>query len=332
MISTDSDPLVSVVIPAFNAEQWIRETLESVLAQTYRDFEIIVVNDGSIDDTAVIAQSYGRAVRCVNKRNGGQSSARNMGIRLAAGKYVAFVDADDLWEPNKLELQIELYENNPELGLVYSDAYYFEASTEHIFGLASNNTKLYSGIVLRPLLLCCFIPSPTPVVQRNVFEHVGYFDESKTLQIGEDWNMWLRIASKYPVGCIYKPLAKYRCHPTSIISSMDLKYSLQSKLSVIEQAIGNNYSVLIDLRRKALARVYSDTTDYMLARGSDRRETRKLLRLSISLYPYSLVNYIRYILSFFPKSLLEILRKCRFSLRKLHYHIITWFRIERCCL
>ncbi|MGI8668594.1 MAG: glycosyltransferase family 2 protein, partial [Aridibacter sp.] len=105
-------PLVSVIIPAYNAEQFISQTIESVLGQTLKDFEIVVVDDGSTDETAGIAESYGAPVRCIRKTNGGVSRARNTGIEHAVGKYIAFLDADDLWEPTKLEKQVALLDAN----------------------------------------------------------------------------------------------------------------------------------------------------------------------------------------------------------------------------
>src|SRR4030067_3171157 len=139
--------------------------------------------------------------------------------------------------------------------------------------------------------------------------------------------MALRMPSKNTMGFEKKPLAIYRCHPKSITGSMNLKYSLESKLSVVEQAIERDYSDLIYLRRKALSNVYSGITDYMLVRGSDSSETRKLLRIAISLYPITPFNYLKYILTFFPRSIVEKLRVYNRSLRKLSFLISGKYRV-----
>src|SRR5436309_7380613 len=112
-------PKVSVIIPVFNGERYIRQTIESVLAQTYRDFELLVIDDGSTDGTAEAVKEYEKDLRYVHQGNGGASKARNQGIRFSQGKYIAFLDADDLWEPEKLTIQVEFLERNPKIGLVH---------------------------------------------------------------------------------------------------------------------------------------------------------------------------------------------------------------------
>ena len=123
-------PLVSVIIPAYNAQKYIREALDSVLAQTYSSFEIIVVEDSSTDDTAKIIKSYiDPRVKFVHQEKKGQTAARDEGMRRASGKYLAFLDADDVYLPQKLERQVGYMEAHPECGLCYCDLYHFFADT-----------------------------------------------------------------------------------------------------------------------------------------------------------------------------------------------------------
>jgi len=121
-MSSRTEPAVSIVIPAFNASWCIRRAVDSVLAQTFTDFELIVVDDGSTDETAEILRSYGDALRVVSQPNGGMSCARNAGIRIARGRYIAFLDADDRWLPAKLERQVKLLDDRPALAFCAATA------------------------------------------------------------------------------------------------------------------------------------------------------------------------------------------------------------------
>jgi glycosyltransferase involved in cell wall biosynthesis len=311
-----SAPIISVVVPAYNASRWIKETLDSVLAQTFRDYEVIVVDDGSTDNTADLIESYEGAVRCVRKANGGASSARNVGIRCSRGSWIAFVDADDLWLPFKLDLQVRMLEKYPDLAWFYSDAYIFESDTRCIRCLASENQRPYTGDILRQLLMYCFIPSPTPLVRRDVFDQAGYFSESPVTRIGEDWDLWLRIAAMYKVGYVHQPTAGIRQHKTSMIGSVDLGYYLNSKLTVVEEALQREPKRLQDLRKTAVANVLASTGEYMLARGA-RREARKVFREALMDNPSSLRSIFFFLLSFLPAWMLATLKKGRFRFQQI---------------
>lgn len=249
-------PLVSVVIPTYNASRWIGETLESVLAQDFTDFEIIVVDDGSTDDTAQVVAGYGERVCCIHKPNGGAGSARNVGIRAARGEYVAFVDADDLWAKEKLRLQLNLLSRTG-VAWVYSDALAFDDENGVSLYRLGRLVRQCSGDILESLFLADFIPSPTPIIRRTVFEHVGFFDENKTYQTTADWDMWLKIAAHYPIGLVSVPLAYYRVHSTSMTGSEDAQVVLQAHLAVIERAIAREPMRLGSLKNRRIASCYS---------------------------------------------------------------------------
>ncbi len=205
-------PIVSVVIPAYNAASTIRETMASILNQSFVDFELIVIDDGSTDDTAKVIQEFrdGRIVY-VHQRNQERSVARNNGISRAKGKYIAFIDADDLWLPSKLEQQLALLEAQQDLGLVYCDVFHFDDLTGKDRLLFSDIRRLYRGkIELHLLLKNCFVQSPTAVVPKRLFDRAGLFDPN--LVPVEDWDMWLRIAALYPIDYVDEPLARYRVH------------------------------------------------------------------------------------------------------------------------
>lgn len=242
-------PTVSVVIPAYNAARWIEETLQSVFAQDYPDYEVIVVDDGSTDNTAEVVARFPQ-VRCIRKPNGGQASARNVGIRAAQGHYIAFLDADDIWLPDKLRVQMERLQKTG-LAWVYSDVFAFDGQTGKPLFASSKWYRLYEGDIAAHLLLLCFISSPL-IVERSVFDEVGFFNESRLLRNREDWEMWLRIAARYPVGLIRRPLAGYRVHPTSSTGSEDLGRIFASELAVIEMTCAREPH-LAPLRPQALA-------------------------------------------------------------------------------
>ena len=204
-----SAPLVSVVIPAYNAAAFLREAIESVLAQTYRPLEVIVVDDGSTDDTAAIAESFGPPVRCIRQANARQAAARNRGIREAAGEWLAFLDADDTWDKEKLAKQVARLQRDPSLGLVYSSVLEVDASGRP----GAYRPARLRGRAWREVLLG--LPSggvcgSTFVVPRRVLDVVGLFDES--LAPCEDTDLLWRVARAFPIDFVDEPLVRYRVH------------------------------------------------------------------------------------------------------------------------
>jgi glycosyltransferase involved in cell wall biosynthesis len=261
-------PTVSVVIPAYNAARWIEETLQSVFAQDYPDYEVIVVDDGSTDNTAEVVARFPQ-VRCIRKPNGGQASARNVGIRAAQGQYIAFLDADDVWRPEKLRVQMDLLQKTG-LAWVHSYIYYFDGQTGKPFDVSK---PLFSkwflrteGNIAESLMIYNRIYSPTPVVKRSVFDEVGFFDEALLLRNREDWEMWLRIAARYPVGIIRRPLAGYRVHPTSSLRREDLGRLFASELAVVEKICAHEPQ-LASLRNWAIAWRYLQVAMFLIAQG-----------------------------------------------------------------
>lgn len=210
-----ANPKVSVIIPTYNHATYVGQAVESVLNQTYRDLEVIVINDGSTDETWDVLYPYIKDIRYFYQRNSGESSARNRGIKKARGKYIAFLDADDLWAPERLAFQVPLIEKNPEVGLVYSESYRTAADGTILeLALREHDRRHLSGNIF-PYLLCWnVISTQTVLVRKECFERVGLFDE--TLSSGElvheDYDMWLRVVRYYPVLFVDKPLAYSRHH------------------------------------------------------------------------------------------------------------------------
>jgi glycosyltransferase involved in cell wall biosynthesis len=202
-------PTVSVIIHTYNNEKFIAETVESVLNQTYRDYEIIVVDDGSVDGTRDALKPYMQKIRYHYKENGGIASAKNAGIKLSQTEYVAFLDHDDLWVSDKLQLQMECFMENPQVGLVYAKYTSFRDGKE----LRTKPEKGYSGWIFKELLAKSFIQTSTVVVKMECLNAVGPYDESFSL--GDEYDMFLRISKKFQCGFIDKGLTRYRVHDTN---------------------------------------------------------------------------------------------------------------------
>jgi Glycosyltransferases, probably involved in cell wall biogenesis len=200
-------PSVSVIIATYNYGQYLAEALDSVLAQTYHDYEIVVVDDGSTDNTADVLLPYLSKpnVRYQRTDHVGQPAAKNIGIRQARGKYIAFLDADDRWLPQKLEKQIARFEADAEVGLVFTRRYWID---EHGSRLPLRSLTLYRGFVLPEIFRNNFVCFSSSMVRRDVLEDVGMFDESIPLAI--DYELWLRVASKHHFDYVDERLVEYR--------------------------------------------------------------------------------------------------------------------------
>jgi glycosyltransferase involved in cell wall biosynthesis len=210
-------PTVSVVIPTYNSAAFLRGAIQSVLSQTYSDFEVIVVDDGSTDNTESVAHSFGDRVSYVKQENKGAGAARNHGIKRSQGKYVAFLDSDDLWLPGKLTEQIPLLDRESKIGLVYSDWAVVpeqgEAEPSYL-----RNRPAASGHVFDELIQCGFILTSGTVVRRSCLDDVGYFDE--TLSIAQDYDLWLRICYRWKVALVNKPLVIKRNRDGNLSSNL----------------------------------------------------------------------------------------------------------------
>ena len=225
-------PKASVVIPAYNSLKYLPATMESVLRQTFNDFEVILVNDGSSDDTEHwVSQITDPRVKLITQENQGLSGARNTGIAHASGEYIAFLDADDLWEPTKLEKQVLCLEENSEIGLVYTWVALIDEngnSTGRVFKNYAEND------VWHKLIEHNIVESGSvAMVRRQCFDTCGVFDRNLRSFV-EDWDMWLRIASRYPFKVMKEPLVYYRQHSTS--ASKNWEAMARSFEIVIEKA------------------------------------------------------------------------------------------------
>lgn len=206
-------PAVSVVISTYNYGRFLAGALESVLGQTFQDFEVVIVDDGSTDETPSVVQPFlaDPRVRYRRQRHAGQPQAKNLGIALARAPLIAFLDADDIWLPEKLERQVQLFRNDPELGVVYSRRLLIN---EEGWELEYRQPPLHRGRVLAQIFLCNFVCFSSSVVSREALERCGGFDENLALAI--DYDLWLRIAQQYRFDYVDEPLVLYRTGHASL--------------------------------------------------------------------------------------------------------------------
>lgn len=209
------NPLVSVIIPAFNAAWCIDRAIDSVMEQDYRPLELVVVDDGSTDETpGLLDARQDHRIRVVHQRNRGLSGARNTGIRQARGEYLAFLDADDWWLPGKLEAQVELLQRQPETGFcsVATRVVDGEGNEVNLWRCPEWQGDFLQALFLQPAAVAG--SGSGVMVRRSLFDNTGLFDES--LKSLEDIDMWMRLAAVSPYACIGEPLAVILKHPESM--------------------------------------------------------------------------------------------------------------------
>jgi glycosyltransferase involved in cell wall biosynthesis len=207
---------VSVVMPSYNAARFVTAAIDSVLAQTVQDFEILVVDDGSTDDTCEVLAKYDAPIKYLYKPNGGVSSARNFGIENARGKYIAFLDADDLWLPEKLEKQLAILEADAQIGLVYAATEKVDENLQNVGYIEANSYEDYCEALLLNLNIVAGSCS-SAIVRRDVALQTNGFDAE--FSTCADWEYWLRLSLLTKFAPIKEYLVKYRVVAGSMSSN-----------------------------------------------------------------------------------------------------------------
>jgi len=209
-------PLVSVIIPTHNRCRYLSEAVDSVLAQTYPHLEIFIVDDGSTDDTPQVLEKYGNKIKYLRQECRGVCVARNNAIRQAAGKYVAFLDDDDVWLPQKLEKEVAFLESHEDHGFVFSSFRYF---SDEKADMGERRRNEYEEMTYEYLYNQNLIFSTSLVTMRKeCLDRFGLFDEG--LVQSADYDLWLRIAKNCKFGVIDEPLSKYRLHETNMSKNL----------------------------------------------------------------------------------------------------------------
>ncbi|MEM8675744.1 MAG: glycosyltransferase [Cyanobacteria bacterium P01_G01_bin.67] len=256
--------LISIIIPAYNASSTINKTVNSVINQTYQNWELIIINDGSTDDTfSLINQLTDSRIKAYDYPNSGVAEARNRGIKLARGDYIAFLDADDWWTEDKLALQIQALRDNPQAGVAYSWTYFIHEDKGKCF---SSKAIHHQGNVLSQLLEKNFLAhGSNPLIRRQAIAQIGYFDSS--FPHCADWDYYLRLAANWDFVVVPKHQIYYRQSTNS----------MTAKIAVIEQQlilmIDKTYSRLSKTKpfnkKKSLAWIYQYCTQQYLEYGQD---------------------------------------------------------------
>lgn len=231
MTKRSKNPEVSVIIPTYNRGWILKEAIDSVLAQDFTDFELIVVDDGSTDDTKKILDDYNRDLVVIRQSNKGVSAARNRGINAAAGRLLAFLDSDDLWLPGKLATQVAFFDANPSAVINQTEEIWIRNGVRV-------NPKVrhhkFTGMIFERSLALCLVSPSAVMVKRSLFDEVGLFDED--LPACEDYDLWLRISWRYPVHLIETPfIIKRGGHADQLSKAHSLdKFRIKALQNVIE--------------------------------------------------------------------------------------------------
>ena len=300
-IVTNNLPLVSIVLPTYNCAAFLPHSIGSILAQIYNSYEIIVVDDGSTDNTKEVLYPFMQRIKYILlEQNKGLPTARNIGILSAQGKYIAFIDADDLWLPEKLQTDIEYFETHPEVSMVYSKHLNIDQNGRMLD--EASQKRLPSGNIFTQLFSeQNFIITSSVVVRKEIFETTGLFYEQ--LSNCQDWDMWLRIAFYFKVGGINTPLVKYRHNPHSLSKNRNnvLKYQKMVIDKIYSNFKDKENGINEKLYKKRLASHYAKVGRYYLRMG-DKNRANENFGLSLKNDPLNLRSIRYYLCTFFHKS------------------------------
>lgn len=294
-------PLVSVVIPTCNRPQLLRRAVSSVLAQTYRELECIVVDDASAGDTAAVLAAFDdkRIVFLRNEQNRGAPASRNRGIAAARGEFVALLDDDDEWFPEKIEKQVAIFEHAAGLiGVVYCGFEFVAAGNERATVAVS---PVWRGQIHEAMLESCVLGSPTPLVRKKYFEQTGLFDEG--LPSSQDWDMWIRLAAACAFDFAPDVLARHYVHGRQI--SADLHAKIASRTVLLEK-----YQTDLESRPRILC-CHLQRLAVLHALAGQTRDARALLVRSLRRRPGDVRAWVHLLLSAVPPLYRSIVqRRC----------------------
>ncbi|MDX2099584.1 MAG: glycosyltransferase [Leptolyngbyaceae cyanobacterium bins.59] len=281
-------PKVSIIIPTYNAMPYLPATVESIFKQTFTDFELLLVDDGSTDQTVPwITKLTDSRVKLIQQANQGASIARNTGIASVQGDSIAFLDNDDLWQPTKLEQQVQHLDRNPQVGLVHTWMMLIDEKGQSTGRLIKTDAE---GWVWKKLVEQDTILNSSVLVRKTCFDQVGVFDP--TIPRTGDWEMWLRVAAKYPLGLLKEPLVFYRIHSKN--ASRNLQAMEQEFQVCIEKIFSTAPSDLLHLKGRShgFANVY---LAWKALQGGDGKQAAQYSQQAFIHYPQLifLSQYIR---------------------------------------
>lgn len=311
-----ANPEISVVIPTRDRAPFIVEAIESVRAQTYTDYEIIVVDDGSTDSTTELLKSFieNQTIRYERQEPLGVSAARNHGVSIARGRFIAFLDSDDLFLSTKLEKQIALFSNDPDLGFVHCN---FSKFDERDRNLGIRDTSSHQGWIYPSILLewSVLMAMPCMLVRKEVFEQIGGFDEKMTW--AEDMDLWRRISRQYRLGSIPEALVKVRVHSTS--TTYGKTGGTDGFKRYLDKAFADDPGLGLIFRRRAYAKMYAKLAQNLLGEGGSEqmRLVRQHSLKALASWPIQVSALFTALASLLPvglrRSLANLLRRSRYK-------------------
>jgi len=284
---------ISVIIPTYNRANLLPRAIESVLRQTFKNFELIIVDDGSTDNTTEVVKEFLKKDKRIkyiklNKNSGVPAHPRNIGIQNAVGEYIAFLDSDDEWLPEKLEKQMQLFTNSSNnLGFVGCNGIVIDEK--------NNKTTEYKILkyedIFKELLINNFISTSSILVKKKVFNKIGFFDEN--LKIGEDRDMWIRIAQQYKFDFISQPLFKYYIHGYNITQTAAFKDREKDAEYFLEK-----YNKFYESNRRLRDFYFRKKGSINLINGN-LHEGQKFILKSMMINPLYFKNYLYLVSSLF---------------------------------
>lgn len=304
---------VSVILPTKNRIDLLKIAIKSIVSQTYQPYEIIIIDDGSDGDDILdlIEEINEPKIKLLrHKLSKGANYSRNIGIKNSTGEYIAFLDDDDYWLPQKLEKQIEIFKKK-DVGAVYCGFDYYDVITGE--KKISNRLNYASGNIFEKLLVEDITAgTPTYLIRRDCFEKSGYFDEE--LPARQDWDMWIRIAQHYHIGCVPEVLVYAGEHPGKRISIRNYKKQIEANRLVYEKykAVRSQLDPVIE--KRAATVLYFNTGAAMVSDGEYLKGFIFHLK-GIKSYPFYLANYLGIIKILLPIRLKVVLRRFLWKLR-----------------
>ena len=335
---------VSVIIPTYNCAKYVRGAVESVLKQSYGNVEIVVIDDGSKDNTKEILAPYFGKIIYIYQENKGLPGARNRGIHESSGDFIAFLDADDLWESRKLEIQMAIMDSHPEVCIVFSDFYVFsddgyrensyfkkcfpifreyDFSLDTIFRDRTNidlknngNVDIYHGNIAKFLFCGNFILPSSALVRKSVAERIGGFDE--TYRMAEETDYFLRLCSEGNAAYVDMPLAGYLIKRAgNLTGSPNTERLIRNAISIQEKYIRQNPGFRMADRAfvdRAMAGSHRRLAYFFLSETRNA-DARVEAGRSISMNPAQFAGYFYYLLSFLPKNMMSMLKDAKRRLK-----------------
>lgn len=335
--------LVSVILPTYNRANLVTDAVQSVIRQTYPNFDLIIIDDGSTDNTREILAPFlaDSRVRYIQKENGGAASARNLGLELAKGSFIAFIDSDDIWADDKLEVQMEIFDRLPNISLVFSDfsstnrtgefefshikTYFgvfndYHLKYEDVFfnvmntGTTSNKTayKVYYGNVYQTMLFGNMILTSTWVSRRQVFESAGNFDlQYSTL---EDYDLLLKITKLFAVAFIDHPLVTYRYNPNQLSGEYHFEKLCHNLDNIFEKNLqGIDISFRKDFKQRIAQHrgMIQEQMGYYYFSHNQSSEALHHYWKSLTTYPLRLRPLVYLVLCWLPKPIISVLRRVK---------------------